>query len=305
MSTERIAEGARRWLPFVQAFVQAYEEGVALTAGLEQGDTHAAGAPLASPGPGQTGAPLVLLCSPHPDDEVLTGALPLRLLQEQGARVINLALTLGSEAARQAARWAELLEACQLLGFGCQQFMAPAGFDVKAGVDGRGWDKGVERLAGLLDDLSPDFVFFPHGQDHHPAHVAVSHLVGVALARWTSLAQTAVKAVETEYWRPMAAPNLLVGLTSVDLARLLAALACHRGEIARNPYHLTQPARMLDAVRRGAELVASASSDRPAFLFGELYRLSVWQQGENRTLPLPSGWFGPQQGLLSIVGKES
>ena len=42
------------------------------------------------------GAPKVLIFSPHPDDEVIIGALPLRLLREFGVRVVNVAVTLGS-----------------------------------------------------------------------------------------------------------------------------------------------------------------------------------------------------------------
>jgi hypothetical protein len=53
--------------------------------------------PLPAPGkaprraPAAPGAPVALLFSPHPDDEVLTGLLPLRLQREAGARVVNVA----------------------------------------------------------------------------------------------------------------------------------------------------------------------------------------------------------------------
>ena len=110
----------------------------------------------------------------------------------------------------------------------------------------------------------------------------------------------ATLAVETEYWQAMPAPNLLLGLGSEDEARLLAALACHRGEIARNPYHLTHPARLLDNVRRGAELVRSSLARRPGFLLGELYRLSFWRQGGNQALDLTDGWLGPEQDLAGL-----
>ncbi len=287
-------EAAERWLPFVQAFVTAYEQGIRLSGGerlpgLRHGERRA---PVL---PGRGGErPTVLLCSPHPDDEVLTGTLPLRLLREQGARVINLAMTLGSNPARQAARWQELEAACAVAGFECRHFPAPLGFDLKAGVKGKGWPAAVASLIGVLEELQPDFVFFPHGQDHHPAHVQTSRLVSAALGLFTRREGGTVRAVETEYWRPMAAPNLLVGAAAEDLALLLSAVACHRGEIARNPYHLTYPARLMDAVRRGAELVPSTTAARSGFVFGELYRLSGWRQGRRRALPPRDGRLGPE-----------
>ena len=58
--------------------------------------------PASSPPPGG-GAP-ILLFSPHPDDECLTGALPLRFRRESGRLVVNVAVTLGSRPERQAAR---------------------------------------------------------------------------------------------------------------------------------------------------------------------------------------------------------
>ena len=182
-----------------------------------------------------------------------------------------------------------------MVGFECRRFPAPPGFDLKAGAKGKGWSAAVDILLALLDELDPTMVFLPHGQDHHPAHVQASRLVSAALRLFTMERKDPLKAVETEYWRPMAAPNLLVGVSAEDLALLLAAVACHRGEIARNPYHLTYPARLMDAVRRGAELVASASTTRPDFVFGELYRLSVWRRGRRRTLAFKEGRLGPRE----------
>ena len=53
-------------------------------------------------------APRTLIFSPHPDDEVIIGALPLRLLRELKMNVINVAVTQGSHKARQPERWKEL-----------------------------------------------------------------------------------------------------------------------------------------------------------------------------------------------------
>lgn len=293
-------ERAASWLPLVEAFIKAYDLGQGLSGG---GRRTAAREEERAVSPPDNGGkrPTLLLCSPHPDDEVLTGALPLRLLREQGARVINLAMTLGTDPSRQSARWQELAGACAVVGFECQRFFAPPGFELKAGAGGKGWSAAVKGLVELFEGLHPNLVFFPHGQDHHPAHVETHRLVCAALAMFTARQTLSVKAVETEYWRPMAAPNLLVGVSAEDLARLLAAVVCHRGEIARNPYHLTCPARLMDCVRRGAEMVRSPTPARPDFIFADLYRLSVWRHGRRRTVTLADGWFGPDQGLERLL----
>ena len=62
-------------------------------------------------------APRALIFSPHPDDECIIGGLALRLLREAGMRVVNVAVTQGSQADRQEARWNELQAACEYLGF--------------------------------------------------------------------------------------------------------------------------------------------------------------------------------------------
>src|SRR4051812_28599662 len=61
--------------------------------------------------------PSVLLFSPHPDDECIVGALPLRLQREARLRVMNVAVTQGSNPDRREARLTELRGACDYLGF--------------------------------------------------------------------------------------------------------------------------------------------------------------------------------------------
>ena len=41
-------------------------------------------------------APVALILSPHPDDECVIGGLALRLMRESGVRIVNVAMTLGS-----------------------------------------------------------------------------------------------------------------------------------------------------------------------------------------------------------------
>src|SRR5215212_110694 len=66
-------------------------------------------------------APKALIFSPHPDDEVIIGGLPLRFLREAGFNVMNVAVTQGSNKGRQAQRWKELTACCNYIGFGLIQ----------------------------------------------------------------------------------------------------------------------------------------------------------------------------------------
>ena len=87
-------------------------------------------------------------------------------------------------------------------------------------------------------------------------------------------------AVETEFWGAMTDPNLMVEISSDDLADLITATTFHVGEVARNPYHVLLPAWMLDNVRRGGEVVGGQGGAAPDFTFAAIYRLRKWQQGK-------------------------
>lgn len=208
-------------------------------------------------------APTVLLLSPHPDDECITGCLPLRLRRELAMRVVNVPVTLGSRVDRQAARWAELQTACDFLGFALTEPLPEH------------WADKVAVLAALLRDCRPLIVVLPHAEDAHPTHQATHHLGLAALAQ--QAADFACVVIETEYWAALAAPNLLIEADDILLGDLMAALSCHVGEVTRNPYHLTLPAWMLDNVRRGAERIGGAGATAPAMLFATLYRRRLWR----------------------------
>ncbi|MGH6945312.1 MAG: PIG-L family deacetylase, partial [Geminicoccaceae bacterium] len=62
-------------------------------------------------------APKALIFSPHPDDECIVGALPLRLRRELGMNIVDVAVTLGSRKERQAERRRELEGACAYIDF--------------------------------------------------------------------------------------------------------------------------------------------------------------------------------------------
>jgi N-acetylglucosamine malate deacetylase 1 len=220
-----------------------------------------------------------LIFSPHPDDEVIIGGLPLRLLREQKLNVINVAVTLGSLAGRQAERWQELKNCCAHIGFGLVATR-------ERGLEGinlitreqqpKQWSAAVEVIADILAVQRPSIVFLPHADDWNKTHIGTHYLVLEAMGRCSGLA---CQVIETEFWGAMDTPNLMVESSAVDVADLIAALSLHVGEVARNAYHLRLPAWMMDNVRRGAELVGGQGGPAPSFAFATLYRLRRWTDG--------------------------
>ncbi len=225
-------------------------------------------------------APRVLVFSPHPDDEVIIGGLALRLLREAQWNVLNVAVTLGSNRARQPERLAELARCCECIGFGLVQTQ-PGGLENVNGParerDPARWAQGVEIIADLLLEHRPRVILFPHERDWNSTHIGTHLLVMDALR--TMPAEFGTFLVETEFWGQMASPNVLVEISPRDLGDLLTALTFHVGEVRRNPYHLSLPAWMMDNVRRGAEVVGGQGGAAPECAFGTLYRLREWRDG--------------------------
>lgn len=216
-------------------------------------------------------APRVLLLPPHPDDETLTGLLPLRLRQEIPGTVIDvLPASYGSNPDRQAARRDELQAACDLLGFN----LLPLPKTGYAPID-------AHVLAPLLSGY--DLVVAPHHLDGHPRHRRTALMLRHAL-RLAAL-RNPPSVAETDYWLPNLAPNLLVGASDAHIALLQSALRCHAGEIARNDYHLRLPAWFSDNVRRASEWLPrppGVPRGTPAFPPGSIPYATLY-----RLRPLP------------------
>jgi LmbE family N-acetylglucosaminyl deacetylase len=225
-------------------------------------------------------APKALIFSPHPDDECITSGLALRLLRQAKWNVLDVAVTLGSKRDRRAARLRELQNACALLGFG---LIVPS----KLGLERINpetrrrnrayWQVAVRVIAQILAAHQPRVIFVPHEHDVHETHIGTHFLVLDALK---TLPVFKCQIVETEFWGQMTEPNLLVESGVADVADLVAALACHAGEVRRNAYHARLPAWMMDNVRRGAELVAGQGRVAPDFVFATIYRLGEWRGGK-------------------------
>ncbi|MDE3066648.1 MAG: PIG-L family deacetylase [Verrucomicrobiota bacterium] len=276
--------------PFVSQFARLVTEGRTLPLG---------GIPPLSRPRSAPDAPVALIFSPHPDDECIIGGLALRLGREAGWRVVNVAVTLGSNKERQQPRWRELQNACGWLGFDLEG-AAPNGLErinpkTRAG-DPAHWSGAVKAIAGSLTKHQPRAIFFPHEADWNSTHIGTHFLVMDALKSLPPDFQTAL--VETEFWGQMPSPNLMVESSGEDLADLLAALSFHVGEVRRNPYHLRLPAWMQDNVRRGAELVGGQGGAAPDFTFATLYRVRTRENG--RVTELFSG--GKQIGVRDFPG---
>ena len=223
-------------------------------------------------------APLAVLFSPHPDDEILTGGLPLRLRKEAGWRVRNVSVTLGSNPERREERANEMAAACEWIGFEHQiadDGKALHSIQMHMRRDQpHHWTHAVGVIGRLLHDLRPDLLVFPHSLDAHPTHIGLNALVRHAMLRTGK--ENTYLCLETEFWSPMEQPNLLVESSPDDVTELVTALTRHTGEIARNPYHLRLPAWLMDNVRRAGELMAGNGQPPPRFLFATPYRLRRW-----------------------------
>lgn len=229
-----------------------------------------------------------LILSPHPDDEAIHAGLPLRLALEAGWEIVNLAVTFGSNTARRAERLGELEASCAVLGFALAQLDATAQLGLDSVTpDARhaeptAWYRHIERLAASLTTWGPDLVLAPHAADAHPTHAGCHWLLRDAIDLLRSRSRRPPPWIAlTDYWAPLETPNLLIGLDRHTVAMMLAALVQHRGEVARNPYHLSLPAWLVDNVRWGSERLSGAGSAAAPMRFGVLLELFAI---------LPTGW---------------
>ena len=245
-------------------------------------------------------APVVLILSPHPDDECIIGGLPLRLMKEGDFRVLNVAITQGSNPTRKQERLNELKGACEWIGFELIQ-TGPSGLDrirpETASESPTQWSDSVNILKGIFLKHQPVAIFVPHAKDWNQTHLG-THLLAIdALKKGKGFSPLII---ETEYWGQMPHPNLMVENTVEEVGDLLGALSHHRGELERNPFHLRLPAWMQDNVRRGAEVVGGQGGDAPDFGFATLYRVNRWKN-EN----LVPAWSGGKMLPSSECSKQS
>lgn len=245
--------------------------------GLQQGLIDAHQFSVSGSVPVPSSADKVLLFSPHPDDECITGLLPLRLMRECGMQIIDVPVTFGSDKRRQAGRAKELAAACAYLGWSVYR------------ETGDLQPLFAEDIAQVIEIHEPKIIFMPHARDWNSRHEATHHLVVAALELLPASFSCVV--IETEYWGAMRDPNLMVAGCAEQVADLVAAISLHAEEVARNPFHLLLPAWMQDNVRRGSEIVGGQGGAAPDFSFSTLYRMRNWSNrswspvlSENKTV---------------------
>jgi len=278
-----------------------------LVSEFEGGRTFPLGEMAAPAKPGiAADAPRVLIFSPHPDDECIIGGIALRMMRESGMRVVNVAVTQGSNPQRQVGRLEELKGACGFIGFDLIQ-TGPMGLEkinpVGREKDPENWRRAVQIIAEILRDQKPHSILFPHDRDWNSSHMGTHHLVVDALK--TLGPEFTCLTIETEFWGAMWDPNLMVETSVDELGDLLAALSFHVGEVKRNPYHLLVPAWMQDNVRRGCEVALGQGGAAPDFRFATLYRLQKWVDGKfakvlEKGIPL-----GTAQNVVDVINGAS
>lgn len=243
--------------------------------------------------------PVVAIVSPHPDDECITGLLALRLRRDYGARIVNLAVTLGSDPSRREERLLELERACEVLDIenkvlglhGCRAATKSENPDL--------WANWTHSIVTAFLTLKPALVIHPHLEDAHPTHVGVGLLIRDALRQIRDAPIPLPWRAESEYWHPHHRPTWLVGATTADVALLVEALSLHVGENQRNNYATRLPAWMIDNVRRGAERVGKHGDPAPDFAFGVLYHL-VDSDGNH----IDSSIIGPEDKIPLALSKR-
>ena len=265
-----------QYTQFVQNFVTLHNEAKTLPLGTS----------IEAAEPTKTSELSAYVFAPHPDDEAIIGALPLRLRQENGVKITNVAVTLGSNKARQAGRKAELTAACETLGF---ELLIPGNVDTgieavnPATRDGKPaeWAEKVALIVAELKKARPNVLLFPHDDDFNSSHIGTHHLVVDALKEIAKEDSSyAPLLIESEFWHMMNGPNLLVGVSIEDEARLVYAISAHTEEVVRNPYHTKHPCRMHDNVLRASEVIGGQGGQGAEMEFGMIYKATKLVNGE-------------------------
>lgn len=225
----------------------------------------------------------IMILSPHPDDECIVGSLALRLLKENNAHVVNVAVTLGSDKTRQKARLKELESACELL-------------DIELAVLADDWTKKRKELKSLIGKYQPHIILAPHIKDRHPTHIKTGQLLRKSIDTKTNCI-----VAWTEFWGQLEKPNMLLEVPEELLALQMEALTCHVGEVERNPYHLRLPGWMMDNVRRGSEIIAGKGTASPNIPFGVLYQLQTVKKGKFKDIKLETSFLSSLADLGEIL----
>jgi bacillithiol biosynthesis deacetylase BshB1 len=192
-----------------------------------------------------------LVIAPHPDDAELGMGGTIALLLAGGARVGVLDLTdgeptpLGSPEIRRA----ETDAASSVLGLSWRGNLGLVNRRLEADLESRA------RLAGVIRQVRPRFLFAPYWDDAHPDHVSASALVDAARF-WAKLTKTDLPGQPhypqrifyyfSVHLRIHPRPSFVVDV-SAHIDTKMRALACYRSQLIEG--RPTTPPTVLDDIR--------------------------------------------------------
>src|SRR5262245_34033818 len=192
-----------------------------------------------------------LVIAPHPDDAELGAGGTIAVLLAQGKRVGVLELTDGEPTpfGSPEIRKRETDESTAILGLTWRGNLGLVNRRLEADLDARA------RLAGVIRQLKPRFLFAPYWEDTHPDHVAASALVDAARF-WSKLTKTDLPGephfpARIFYYfaihlRIHPKPSVVIDVSST-IERKMQALACYRSQLIEG--RPTTPPTLLDEVR--------------------------------------------------------
>jgi bacillithiol biosynthesis deacetylase BshB1 len=192
-----------------------------------------------------------LVIAPHPDDAELGVGGTILLLRSQGARVGVLDLTNGEPTPHGSPeiRRAETEAATGILGLDYRGNLGLPNRSLCDDLDSR------HRLAGVLREQRPRYLFAPYWEDAHPDHVAASGLVDAARF-WAKLTKTDLPGQPhypqriiyyfSVHLRLHPRPSFVTDITDHFEAKM-RSIACYRSQfITGRP---TTPPTILDDLR--------------------------------------------------------
>ena len=193
----------------------------------------------------------ILVIAPHPDDAELGMAGAILKFKAEGRKVGVLDLTSGEPTPHGTPelRMQETAAATKILGLDWRQNLGLPNRSLEATLEAR------HKLAGVIRQMRPKWLFAPYWVDAHPDHVAATQLVEAARF-WAKLTKSDIPG---EPWHPArifnyycvhlkhAAQPAFVLDISQFWEQKLAAIRCFHSQFIAG--RTTDPPTFLDALR--------------------------------------------------------
>ncbi|MGI9429284.1 MAG: bacillithiol biosynthesis deacetylase BshB1 [Bythopirellula sp.] len=176
----------------------------------------------------------ILVIAPHPDDAELGMGGAILKLKNEGLRVGVLDLTSGEPTPHGSLeiRAAETAAATEILGLDWRDNLGLPNRSLEPTLEAR------EKLAGVIREQRPRWLFAPYWEDAHPDHIAATQLVDAARF-WAKLTKTDMPGEPHHPERiyhyycvhlKLAAQPALVLDISAEWPEKLAAIECYQSQ---------------------------------------------------------------------------